>query len=168
MGVENITASQLLEMASQATANAAAKPAFSLVLREIERSAGTRQRLVFDLLAAAARLLAANAYPADEVLWAVMWRRSVEEGRLSEYLSLLSQVTTQYFEYLRRVPPDGGVHPWVVTLAIALEGIRELDQDRFRELIQLFREQCRGHADARAEILQVAQEIIPPTQASAE
>ncbi len=159
MEIEHVTASEFLDRTHTAVANSAAKPAFKQFLDQLKNSPTTRQKLVFEFLVMASRLLESRGDPADAILWAVRWRTSVEEARLPEYLAQLEKLVIQYFGV-----SGGGISgrrgcPQVLTLAIALGAVRDTDKGRFRELMASLRHECSG-SDHRLEILEEAVGLI--------
>lgn len=161
MGIENITPPEFLESARRAAGNLAAMPAFRQMVDEIRGSPETRQRLVFDFLHMATRLLAARGDPGEPILWAVRWRDSVEKPRMPEYLTLLEQVLAEYFQILGRAAPGLGLHPWVLTLALGLGAISDSEEKRFLAVLERLRGECRHDAsDARRDILAEAEKLV--------
>ena len=161
MAIESLGASEFLESARRASGDLAAMPAFRRMLDEIRGSPETRQRLVFDFLHMASRLLVARGDPGEPILWAVRWRDSVEKGRMPEYLTLLERVLADYFQVLGRAAPGLGLHPWVLTLALGLGAIADSEQQRFLAVLERLREECRHDTPgARRDILAQAEKIV--------
>src|SRR4029077_18939019 len=157
MAVEGITAQEFLEATRFAVGNSAAKPAYKQTLEELRRTPAIKQKLVFEFLAMIPRLIDSRQDPSDAFLWAVRWRPSIEQSKVPQYLALLEGALRRYFEAIRTLPVDVGVHPWMLPLALGLSAIRDLDGPRYTGFLNLLKQQCgEPTTDPRWHILQAA------------
>jgi hypothetical protein len=162
MNVNQITASEFLSAVRKGVGNAAEKPALRQTLDELKKFPETQQRLVFEFLDMAVRLVESKVDPAEPILWAVRWHSSVEETRIPDYLKQLEKILVRYFEQLRSAAHAAGGHPWILTFAIGLGAIRDIDKTRFQSLIDTLQRQCGDPIlDHRFEILAEARKLVP-------
>jgi hypothetical protein len=167
MSIEHITASEYLDAANRAAANGVDRIPFAQTVKELEGFPGTKQRLAFEFLAMALRVLEVKDDPSGLVSLAACWTGSVEEPRRAEFATLMEKIVLRYIEILgQRGNHPNGIHPFVLTFTMGLLVIREFDQRRFLALLEQLKRQC-GDSDPRRAIIVETEQMLsetPPSQ----
>lgn len=157
MGIKHITAPELLEAEAKAMRNAADKPTFKHLQKELELLPEVQERLAFELLAMAIQSLRHGTDPGKLTFLATYFSRSIRKERIPEYLTNIEEVIALCFKHLE----GRGDGCFTFTLKTMLAHLRLMDYNRFRLTLEKLNESC-GQSQSADNCRKLLAEIDEP------
>jgi hypothetical protein len=136
MSVDQITASRFLDLKDKAKRNGADKPAFRLILEELNGLPITQEQLSFEFLTMALNDLGRGNCPRAMLVESLYFERSVSKAKLVEFLEHIEAIASGSFELLKSPTIHSGERMCLeMALGSALILLRKRDGNRFKALL---------------------------------
>jgi hypothetical protein len=159
MDIQNLTLDQLAEANAHAEGSGAGRETYNNILAALGEAPLIRERLAFDMLNEAERLVTESAEPGFLACWIRQWSKYVTGPKMQQFTTQVEDLIGHYCE---RVGTFELSTP-EITLHVLLSTIREIQPMRLAPTLQKVKCLCESAKtdDVRLEIVREFEEAIP-------